>query len=110
MLNNVILVGRLVNDVEMKETESGGKVGIITIAISRTYKNSEGIYETDFVDVELWNLVATNTAEYCNKGDLLGVKGRLETYNIEIDDTKIRKTKVVADKITFLRSKKESEE
>lgn len=110
MLNNVVLVGRLVTDVEIKENENGKKVGIITIAIPRAYKNSEGIYETDFVDVELWNLVATNTAEYCRKGDSLGVKGRLETYNIEIDDTKIKKTKVVADKITFLCSKKESEE
>ena len=68
-------------------------------------------YETDFIDCELWNAVANNTAEYCKKGDVIGVKGRLQTqlYNKE-DGSTVKTTKVVAEKITFLSSKKENED
>lgn len=101
MLNQTVLVGRLTKDIEVQEME-GKKVAYITIAVQRSYKNEEGIYETDFVPVILWNAIATNVAEYCKKGDLVGVKGRTESDNNGIC--------IVADKITFLSSKKEDEE
>lgn len=105
MLNQVIIVGRLVREVELKELESGKKVANITIACSRPYKNSDGEYDTDFIDVVLWDGVASNTKEYCNKGDLLGVKGRLQSSEYEKEDgTKIKKQEVVAEKLTFLSS------
>lgn len=106
MLNQIVLVGRLVRDVELKE-EEGKKVAYITVAVPRSYKNEEGEYETDFVDCRLWNVVAENTAEYCKKGDLLGIKGRVETFNIEREDgIKYKTTEVIAEKVTFLSSKK----
>lgn len=105
MLNQIVLVGRLARDVEIKELESGKKVANITLAVSRPFKNKEGIYETDFIDCTLWEGIATNTAEYCNKGDILGVKGRLQT-RIENDK---KYTEVIADKVTFLSSKKEDD-
>ena len=105
MLNQAIMVGRLVADPEVKELGSGKKVSNITIAIPRSYKNAEGEYETDFIDVSLWDGVAQNTAEYCKKGDIIGVKGRLQTDSYEKDGNKMKSLNVVAEKITFLSSK-----
>lgn len=108
MLNQTVLVGRIVKDPEIIETESGKKVSNITLAIPRSYKNKDGEYETDFVDCTLWSGLAENTAEYCKKGDLVGVKGRIETEVYKKDDgSTVKNTKVVAEKVTFLSSKKE---
>ena len=76
MLNQVVLVGRLTSDLEAKELEDGKKVTNMTLAIPRSFKNADGEYETDFVECTLWNNIAENTAEYCKKGDIVGVKGR----------------------------------
>lgn len=110
MLNQTVIVGRLVSKPETKELEEGKKVSNITLAVPRSYKNEDGEYETDFVDCTLWNGVAESTAEYCNKGDLIGVKGRLETKEREIEDKKIKVTNVIAEKITFLTSKQKERE
>ena len=105
MLNQTVIVGRLVDSPEVRETESGKKVTNITLAVQRSYKNENGEYDTDFVDCTLWQGVAENTAEHCRKGDILGVKGRLETSIDQIDDKKIKKMNLVAEKVTFLSSK-----
>ena len=109
MLNQIVLVGRLVKSPEVEKLESGKEVANITLAVPRSYKNIEGVYDTDFIDVTLWNSIATNTAEYCKKGDLVGIKGRLETIEVEKYHTKVKETRVIAEKVTFLSSKKESE-
>ncbi|MBQ9023802.1 MAG: single-stranded DNA-binding protein [Bacilli bacterium] len=106
MLNQVVIVGRLVKDPELRETESGKKVTHITLAVPRSYKNIDGEYDTDFVDCTLWIGVAENTAEYCHKGDLLGVKGRLQTSKYEKDGETRYKTEVIAEKVTFLTTKR----
>ena len=106
MLNQVILVGRLVRNPELQLTESGKKRSLITLAVSRSYKNQNGEYDTDFLDCTLWTGIAENTAEYCKTGDVIGVKGRLQTRLIESDDgNKYKKVEVIADKVTFLSSK-----
>lgn len=109
MMNNVMLMGRLTRDAELRETESGKKVTNITIATQRPYKNSEGIYETDFIDCTLWQGVAENTCEYCNKGDIVGVRGRIQNSTYEKDNEKKYVTEVIAEKVTFLSSKKEAD-
>ena len=83
MLNQVILVGRITKDVEVRESENGKKRAYITVAVPRSYKNEEGKYDTDFIECILWNDVAENTSKYCKKGDIIGVKGRLQTDNYE---------------------------
>ena len=71
MLNQIVLVGRIIeNPIEV----SKDKV-TITLAISRSYKNKNGEYDTDFIDITLWSGIASNTLEYCKKGDLIGIKG-----------------------------------
>ena len=110
MLNQVVLVGRLTKDVETKELEDGKKVSNVTLAIPRAYKNADGVYETDFVECVLWNAIAENTAEYCKKGDIVGIKGRLQVSSYEDDEgSKKYNTEVVAEKVTFLSSKSEDE-
>lgn len=107
MLNQLVIVGRLVKDPEIRETENGRKVTNITLAVPRSYKNSDGEYETDYVDCILWSTVAETTSEYCKKGDLLGVKGRIQTRTIEKDNSKTKVMEVVTEKITFLSSRKQ---
>ena len=66
MLNQTVLVGRIVKNPELKETETGKKVTNVTLAVPRSFKNSEGVYETDYVDCILWDVVASSTSDYCN--------------------------------------------
>lgn len=106
MLNQIIIVGRLVQDPEIKELENGQSVSYITLAVPRSWKNPNGIYETDFIECTLLNTVAESTIKYCNKGDILGIKGRIQTRKQENKNI----MEIVAEKVTFLSSRKENEE
>lgn len=98
MLNHIILVGRLTSIEETGEEES--KICNITLAVQKPYKNINGEYETDFINCVLWNGIATNAMEYLRKGDVVGVKGRLQSKKVE--DNYI--IEVVVEKLTFLSS------
>lgn len=105
MLNQIILVGRLTKDPELTVCENGKKKAIISLAVPRNYKNLEGVYETDYLDCTLWTGIAENTSEYCQTGDMIGLKGRIQTRLIENEDgTKRKKTEIVGEKVTFLSS------
>ena len=67
MLNQIVLVGRLTRDIAVNKSSNGTKVATLSLAIKKKIKNSEGMYDTDFIDVILWEAVAENTAEYCKK-------------------------------------------
>ena len=97
MLNQVVVVGRVAEDLELKVKESGKKVCEFTLAVPRQFKNLNGEYDTDFLECVLFSGIAENTVQYCQKGDLVGIKGRVQS-----NDGKI---KIVAEKITFLSSK-----
>ena len=111
MLNQVVLVGRIVKTPELRVTDNGKKTAIVTLAVPRNYKNSNGEYDTDFLDCTLWTNVAENTTEYCQTGDMVGVKGRIQTRVIQNEDgTKKKKTEIVAEKVTFLAQSPSSRE
>ncbi len=95
------MVGRIVQDLEIKELENGKKAVKITIAVPRPYKNEEGVYDTDFIDCIAFRGIAENTKEYCEKGDLIGVKGRVQRLDVKKD------LEIVAERITFLSTKKQ---
>ena len=76
MLNQVVLVGRLTKELELEEGENEKKFAKITLAVPRSFKNSDGEYETDFINCMLFDSIASNTSEWCHKGDIIGVKGR----------------------------------
>ncbi len=110
-MNNIMLVGRLARDIDVKKLDSGKEVAKITLAVNRSFKNTEGIYETDFIDCILWDGLAINMNEYCKKGDLVGVRGRLQISSYEKDDVQYKVLEVVAEKVSFLSSvKKEDQE
>ncbi len=109
MLNQVVLVGRLVRKPELRETEKGKKLSFITLAVPRSFKNMNGEYDTDFIDCILWDNIAVSTVEYCNKGDILGVKGRLQSRTIEKETGNVTQIDVVAEKVTFLSNNKNKE-
>ena len=109
MLNQVVLVGRLTRDISVNKGEHG-KVATIPIAVPRSFKNSEGTYDTDFIDCVAFDHVAENTSEYCSKGDIVGVKGRIQTIDEKQEDDTIKKRiDIIAEKITFLSSKRQEE-
>lgn len=108
MLNHAVLVGRLVKDPELHETDTGRKVTNITLAVPRSYKNANGEYDADFIHCVLWKGIAESTVSYCKQGDLIGVKGRLQTRTVETEDTRKQFVEVVAEKVTFLSSKREN--
>ena len=113
MLNNAVIVGRIVQNPELKATEKGGKLANIVLEVPRSFKNSNGEYETDFINCTLWRGIAESTAEYCKKGDLVGIKGRIQTSNYQDSEgNKKYTTGVVAEKVTFLSKNhtKEAEE
>ena len=99
MLNQVVMVGRVTKDVELKTNKQDKEYANITLAIPKSHKNEDGEYDTDFVPVTLWNAVAKNTAEYVKKGDLIGIKG-----TVTGTDNKIY---ITAERVTFLSTKKD---
>jgi single-strand DNA-binding protein len=104
MLNQIILVGRLTREITVNKSDNGVKVATIPLAIPRSFKNSEGGYDTDFIDCVAFDNIALNTKEYCSKGDIIGVKGRVQSRVIEKDDKKDYVIDIIAEKITFLSS------
>lgn len=111
MLNQAVIVGRIIKEPELKKTENGTKVTNITLAVPRCFKNSEGQYDTDYISCVLWKGVAESTVEYCKKGDLVGVKGRIQTRDVELEDETHKKyVEVVAEKVTFLSNKRKEDE
>lgn len=107
MLNQVVLVGRLVKNPELVETEKNKKLSRVTIAIPRSFKNIDGEYETDFINCIMWDSVAKSTVEYCKKGDIVGIKGRIQSNVVENDNEKKYYFDVIAERVTFLSNKKE---
>ena len=106
MLNQSIIVGRLTKDPEVITTESGKKMTQIVVAVGRQFKSIDGKYETDFIRCILWNAIAVNTSEYCKKGDLVGIKGRLQSSSYEVEGEIKYSVDIIAEKVTFLSNKK----
>ena len=105
MLNQIILVGRLTSDIELVKDEKGYVNNVnITLAIPRNYKNEKGEYDTDFISVIAYDNIAKNTSDYCKKGDIVGVKGRVA--KLTNDDS----MNIICEKLTFLSSEKKKEE
>lgn len=109
MLNQIILVGRLTRDITVNKSENGIKVATITLAIPRSFKNSNGEYDTDFVDCVAFDSIAENTKEYCSKGDIIGVKGRVQSRIVEKEDKKENIIEIIAEKVTFLSNRTKEE-
>jgi single-strand DNA-binding protein len=111
MINNVVLVGRLTRDADLRYTPSGRAVATITLAVNRQFKNPQGQYDADFINVVLWGQTAETLAKYTSKGSQIGVIGRIQTRNYENQQgQRVYVTEVVADSFQFLESRAASQE
>lgn len=103
MINQVTLVGRLTKDPDLKVTPEGHYFCNITLAVNRQYKNQRGEYDADFVHCTLWRKVAENTSNYCKKGSILGITGRIQSRSYENAERKrTYVTEVVAESVQFI--------
>ena len=110
MLNEIIVMGRLCADPELRRTNTGTAVTSFTLAVDRDYK-AEGDAETDFIDVVAWKNTAEMACKYFSKGRMAIVMGRLQIRNWTDKDGNKRKTaEIVADRIYFGDSKPKNEE
>lgn len=89
-INNVVLVGRLTKDVNLRSTQNGTMVGTFILAVDRTTKDQQGNRQADFISCVIWNTKyskkAENLATYAHKGSLIGITGEIQTRNYDNKD------------------------
>lgn len=109
-MNRVMLIGRLTAKPELRYTGSNIPYARFSVAINRTFSNSQGQRETDFINVVIWRKQAENVCNFLDKGSLVSVEGRLQSNSYDDKDGNKRYTMdVVADNVQFLESKSQSQ-
>lgn len=109
MINNVVLIGRLTRDVDLRYTPQNQAVGQFTIAVNQNFKNQNGEYDADFINCVIWGKLAENFANWTKKGNLVGITGRIQTRNYEgTDGKRIYVTEVVAENFQLLEKRDNS--
>ncbi len=103
-MNNISLIGRLTKDVELAYTPAGVAVGKFTLAVNRAFKK-EGEQDADFVRIVTFRKTAENTANFCKKGSMVGIVGRIQTGSYEKDNVRVYTTDVIAENVQFLEPK-----
>ncbi len=108
-VNQVILLGNLTRDPELRQTPSGQSVVSFSLALNRAYKDQSGewVEATDYIDVVAWGPLAERVAQYLNKGRRALVQGRLQSRSWEQDGQKRSKVEVLANDVTFVDSRGE---
>lgn len=111
MINNVVLVGRITKDLELRHTSSNKEVTSFTLAINRAFKGQDGQTQADFISCITFGKIAENLCRYCGKGSLIGVEGRIQTRNFQgKDGNTVYATEVIADRVQFLNTKNQSQQ
>ncbi|MDN6167572.1 MAG: single-stranded DNA-binding protein [Lactococcus lactis] len=106
MINNVVLVGRLTKDPDLRYTQSGTAVANFTLAVNRTFTNQDGEREADFINCVIWRKAAENLANMVGKGAQIGVTGRIQTRNYENKEgQRVFVVEVVAENFQMLESR-----
>ena len=105
MINNVVLVGRLTKDVELRYTPANQAVATFTLAVNRTFKNANGEREADFISLVVWGRLAETLVSYAGKGSLISVDGELRTRKYEKDGHTNYVTEVLCHSFQLLESR-----
>ena len=102
--NQVILMGNLTRDPELRTTPNGQSVCSFSLALNRSYRSGDGEWkeQTDFIDIVAWGPLGERVAQYLTKGRAALVNGRLQSRSWEQDGQKRSKVEVVANDVTFL--------
>lgn len=110
MINNVVLVGRVTRDVELKYTPQNLAVATFSLAVNRQFKNANGERQADFINCVIWRQQAENLANWAKQGSLIGITGRIQTRNYENQQgQRVYVTEVVADSFQMLESRNQEE-
>lgn len=110
MLNNVVLIGRLTKDPELRYTPSGVAVASFTLAVDRPFAK-EGQQQADFIPIVVWQKQAENCANYIGKGRLVAVEGRIQVRTYDTPEGQRRwVTEVVAGNVRFLDRARDSQD
>jgi single-strand DNA-binding protein len=102
--NQVVLMGNLTRDPELRQTPNGQQVCSFSLALNRSYKGADGNWQeaTDYIDVVAWGPLGERVAQYLSKGRPCLVNGRLQSRQWEQEGQKRSKVEVVAQDVTFL--------
>ena len=104
-MNTVNLIGRMTRDPELRRTQKGDAVTSFTLAINRNYESADG-QQADYINCVVWNKKAEVTEQYCSKGSLVGVEGRLRSRSYDnAQGQKVYVVEVVCDSVQFLETK-----
>lgn len=102
MINNVVLTGRITRNLELKQTNNNNSSLNITLAVDRNFKDQNGEKQTDFISCKAFGKRAETIAQYCQKGDLIGITGSIQTGSYQKQDgTKVYTTDVMVDGLSF---------
>ena len=109
MMNRVVMVGRMTRDPELRRTGSGAAVTSFTLALNRNYNSADG-QQADYIPCVVWNKIAENVAQYCSKGSLVGVEGRLRSRSYDnAQGQRVYVVEVVCDSVQFLETRAQRE-
>lgn len=109
-LNQVIIAGRMVADPELKKTQSNVSVCSFRVAVQREFKDANGQYITDFLNVTAWRQGADLVAQYFRKGSSIAIVGSIQTREYtDQQGNKRYMTEIIADKVRFVDSKSDGE-
>ncbi|MGM0237461.1 single-stranded DNA-binding protein [Enterococcus sp. AZ103] len=106
MINNVVLIGRLTKEPDLRYTSSGQAVATFTLAVNRNFTNQSGNRDADFINCVIWRKAAENFANFAKKGSLVGITGRIQTRNYENQQgQKVYVTEVIIDSFQMLETR-----
>mgnify|MGYP000296613358 FL=1 len=102
MLNQTLLVGRIVSKPELNQTETGKNYASITIAVPKSYVNENGEHEANFIDLTAWNERIVKKSDHLLKGDLVLIEASIQTRLVEKEGKKTKYTDIIVDNIDYL--------
>ena len=102
MINNVVLTGRITRNLELKQTNNNNSSLNITLAVERNFKDHSGQKQTDFISCKAFGKRAETIAQYCQKGDLIGITGSIQTGSYQKQDgSTVYTTDVMVNELIF---------
>ena len=106
MINNIVLVGRLTKDTDLRYTSTGTATATFTLAVNRSFKDKNDEQKADFINCVVWRKTAESLANYTRKGSLVGIEGRIQTrFYDNQQGQRVYVTEVVAEVVSFLDTK-----
>ncbi len=108
MINNVVLVGRVVKELDLKYIQSGKAVARFNLAVNRDFKDANGDQQADFPSCQVWGKTAEVMADNLRKGSLISITGRIQTGSYDKDGQRIYTTDVAVEKFHFLEAKNDN--